>query len=215
MFLLIITSLLLTSVLSQALPFFSSHYLILVLDLHQHHYRVSSTKTELESGGQSPVQKHSRSMAETYRQIIVTRSPCRILTTNYQTPAGYVMDIVQGTHHQVPTNSIMDWVLRTNHMPPYVTLATSNSVRGLYFWWVDKVLAKMPLSLEVHQSPLVTFKCSWSDGYDTPSLALGRSYDLPFHFSVAQGHTPFLSPHDLHLYSWSIAEAIARGPLIS
>ena len=100
MFLFIIPSLLLTSVLSQSLPFFSSHCLIIVLDLHQHYCRVSSTKTELEFGGQSPVEKHSRSMAKTYRPIIISDSPCRILTTNYQTPVGYVMDIVQGTRHQ-------------------------------------------------------------------------------------------------------------------
>ena len=159
MFLLIITSLLISSILSQSLPFFSSHYLTLVLDLHQHHCRVSKTKTELESGGQSLVQKHGQSMVETCKPIIITSSRCQILTTNYQTPASYVMDIVQGTNHQVPTNSIVDWVLTTNH-----------------------------------SSPLVTLKCSRSDGYGALLLALGHSYNLAFHLSAVRGHVPILSP---------------------
>ena len=154
MFLLIIISPLLTSILSQSLPFFSSLCLILVLDLHQHHCRVSGTTTKLEYGGRSLVQKHSRSMAKTYRPIIITNSPCWILSTNYQTLAGYVMDIVQGTRHQVPTHFVMDCVLRTNLIPPYVTLAASILVGRLYFWWADKVLVEMPLSLVVHLSPI-------------------------------------------------------------
>lgn len=42
-------------------------------------------------------------------------------------------------------------------------------------------------SITNHCSPLVTFKCSRSDGYGILMLALGRSHNRAFHFSAAWG----------------------------
>lgn len=55
----------------------------------------------------------------------------------------------------------------------------------------DKPGEKVTLSggtpITNYQSPAIIPQCSRSDGYGVLMLALGRSHDLPFHFSVARG----------------------------
>ena len=61
-----------------------------------------------------------------------------------------------------------------------------SSYGGLTKFSQNVVISSGP-SVTNHCSPLVTLKCSRSNGYGALTLAHGRSHDLAFHFSAARG----------------------------